>query len=631
MADPRPADIFLGAHKPVESPAAGTGLMASEEELREIKMIKAWHMEADNDRQQYAKHWPERRKAYKGKTWSNVKSSNMKQQPEMNLIRIVVQTILPILTDANPGFGVLPKDPTDIKFVQMLSDALDSLWERLGMPIRIIEVLMDQSILDCGILKVYWNPDLEDGRGDIDIEVKDPENIWVNKGAIDFDRECKYVIERVIRTVGEWKRLFPQHADRIKQDSTSEQRQKDEAERPTSEVTLVSPVDQDKNKNADAGQAVGDDNGYAEGWEVWYLDESLEEYELEKDDGTKEKAYRKRYPNGHLTTLLPHQKIVLQSTANPNEGPGFNPYVKFTDTIMPRQFYGEGLVESLMDIQKMLNKVAQTIVEYLRLMSNPIWIGDKNAGVNWDKITNKVGLVVLKEPGTEVRRDFPEPIPSYVFEFFRLLQAFANEVSGVHDVTQGRKPAGVTAAEAINELQEAAHTRVRLKERNMQVSLGKLARIAIAIMLQKYRGARYQRVAGNDAEPPVFVEFGIDEVQGGPENQLAITRRNWVYSPEAQKYVPSDFETAQAVKSLLDVRVQAGTAMPFAKAQKSNLALKLFSDGAIDQEALLETLEWPKFQELIQRMEQKKAEEAQAALAAQGQPGASPQPAAMAA
>lgn len=635
MADPRPADLYLGANKPMDTAQGMPQQVATEDELREIKMIKAWHQEADNAREPYAKQWGERKKAYKGKTWQNQKSSNQKAQPELNAIRIVVQTILPILTDANPGFGVLPKDPTNLKFVQMLSESLENLWDRLGMPIRIVEVLMDQSVLDCGILKVYWNPDLEDGRGDIDIEVKDPENIWVNKGAIDFDRECKYVIERVNKTVGEWKRLFPHKADLIKADSTSEQKQKDEAARPTAEVTLVSPVDQDKNKTADPGNPIGDDNGYAEGWEVWYLDESTEEYELEKKEpGMPEKGYRKKFPNGHLTTILPHQKIVLQSTQNPNEGPNFNPYVKFVDTVMPRDFYGEGLVESLMDIQKMLNKVAQTIAEYLRLMCNPIWILDKNSGVKPDQITNKVGLVIQKEPGTEVRRDIPPPIPNYVFEFFRLLQAFINEVSGVHDVTQGRKPAGVTAAEAINELQEAAHTRVRLKERNMTVSLSKLARLTIAIMLQRYRAARYQRVAGNDSEPPAFVEFEIDELpeeSGQPGNRLQIKRRNHVYDPRLQQYVPSKLETAQAVKSLFDVKVQAGTAMPFAKAQRGNLALKLFQDKAIDQEALLDALEFPKAQEIMQRMEAKALQEAQAAMGGPNPAGLPSQPAAMAA
>src|SRR3990167_1220942 len=335
------ADLMLGNYKAIEPPAQGETERTSEAEMDELKMILAWQKEDANARKEFDKNWGERKKAYKGKTWQNQKSSNQKQTPEMNLIRVVVQTILPILTDANPGFNVLPKDPTDVNFVRMLSEALESLWDRLGMPIRIVEVLMDQSLLDCGILKASWNPDLEDGRGDINIEVKDPENIWVNKGACDFDRECKRVIERVIMTVGEAKRLFPQKAQFIKPDSQSEQRRRDEDSRPTAEVTLVSPVDRDQRKNADAGGAVGGDNQFVELWEVWYRDDTVEEYELEGEDGPK-KMVRKRFPNGHLTTVLPFQKLVLQSVENPNEGPNFNPYVRFVDTVLPRSFYEIG-------------------------------------------------------------------------------------------------------------------------------------------------------------------------------------------------------------------------------------------------------------------------------------------------
>jgi hypothetical protein len=270
-----------------------------------------------------------------------------------------------------------------------------------------------------------------------------------------------------------------------------------------------------------------------------------------------------------------------------------------------------------MDIQKMLNKVAQTIVEYMRLMSNPIWILDKTSGVNPEKLTNKVGMIIQKEAGTEVRREMPPAIPGYIFEFFRLLQSFADSVSGVHDITQGRKPAGVTAAEAIETLQEAAHTRVRLKERNMQVSLSKLAKLMISMVLQKYRAPRYHRVAGPDAEVPRFVEFGIDDSSDG--SSLTIKRRAWTYDPEQGKYVASPIEAAQAAKGLFDVKVQAGTSMPFAKAAKSNLAIRLFDSGAIDQQALLDALEWEKAAEVINRMtEQKK-------LAAAATPQPAPQ------
>ena len=40
-------------------------------------------------------------------------------------------------------------------------------------------------------------------------------------------------------------------------------------------------------------------------------------------------------------------------------------------------------------------------------------------------------------------------------------------ISGIHDITQGRNPSGVTAAKAISALQEASQQIIRAKEREV--------------------------------------------------------------------------------------------------------------------------------------------------------------------
>ena len=78
----------------------------------------------------------------------------------------------------------------------------------------------------------------------------------------------------------------------------------------------------------------------------------------------------------------------------------------------------------------------------------------------------------------------PHTIPEYIFQFYGEMQKMIDQISGLHDVTQGRKPIGITAAKAISTLQEAAQTRIRLKERNLQVSLTQLGYLVVNTMMQ---------------------------------------------------------------------------------------------------------------------------------------------------
>ena len=588
----------------------------------EAEMIIRWFGDAKAWRSQFDCNWEKYLNAYKGQTWNQTsskttgfiqKSSGSKQKPENNIIRSTIQSIIPILTDAKPGFNLVPPQPLDHEFTKMLGEQIESIWDRQDMPVKIVEAITDQSIFDCGIFKVLWNSELEDGLGDVEIEVVDPNDIFVSRGTIDFDRNCSFVVHRLYKTVGYMRRKFPKYANRIKPDtSTKEKESTYKGAVMDGTMTIVSPVNEEKNKDVKVPD-LADSNKIIEVWEVWYPDSTVEQYEKELEDGSKERIVKKKYPNGHLTTLLPNQKLCVQSTRNPYEGPQWNPFVKTVDTVVPRCIYGEGQAEPLMGPQKLINKTVQQILEIMRLMANPVWIGDKTAGINWRRITNKIGLIILKNKDSDLRRDFPPGIDRSLFEVLQIFMRFADIVSGVQDVTQGRKPTGITAAEAIETLQEAAQTRLRLKERNLNQSLSKLAKLIINRILQFYRGVRYQRISGEDAEVPDFIEFNIEPVEVNGGEGLNMTRKLIKWNPESQRYeeAPEGLTEARSTKTNFDVKVSTGTSLPFQKMDKLRTAFKLIEAGAIDREELLEAAEWANKEKVLQRMREAEAVMAQ--------------------
>src|SRR5690606_41812412 len=106
--------------------------------------------------------------------------------------------------------------------------------------------------------------------------------------------------------------------------------------------------------------------------------------------------------------------------------------------------------------------------------ANTPWIKDTNSGVKSEDLTNQEGLVITKNPGSEVRRDPPPPLPNSLFQLYLQVQRNMETISGVHDVTQGRRPTGIAAASAIAQLQEAGQEigRASCRER-VEITVGR--------------------------------------------------------------------------------------------------------------------------------------------------------------
>jgi hypothetical protein len=485
----------------------------------------------------------------------------------------------------------------------------------------IIEVLMDSQIVDAGFLKVTFDTDLMDGIGDIRVDVISPEDIYIPKGARDFDKNCPWVIHKTDKTVGELKRKFPQFADKIKSDGADQTSQDKKSKDADAETILVSPIDVKATDDTRPNPSGTDDRNTATVYECWMDDETVEEYNAEhKEDGdSTERQFKKKYPNGKVVICLPFQKLVLYSGENPYKH-GKKPFVRFVDAIIPREFYGEGEAGPLIDIQKCINKTLANILDYMNMMGNPIWINERNNGVDPERLTNQTGLVISVNTGmiNSVKRDIPPPLPNYIMEIYNLFMKATEIVSGTTDVTQGRRPLGITAAEAIESLQEAAHTRIRLKERNMQRSLSQLGLQVVALMLQYYREPRIYRIEGKDKRWPAYVDFFIEDA---PNGGYILNKKMSKFNETENRYQADDTYTQQkASKGMFDIKILSGTSMPFAKTQRSNLAMRLFEKNAIDDVELLKTLEWPDYEQVLKRLAEKANAMAQAQPQAQQQP-----------
>ena len=235
----------------------------------------------------------------------------------------------------------------------------------------------------------------------------------------------------------------------------------------------------------------------------------------------------------------------------------------------------------------------------------PMLVVDPTSGVDYENIVTRPGLVIPAIGGAaSVNWLHPPRVPGELFAMNDRDKMDFDTILGNVDVLQGRRPAGVEAAAAIEALTEAANTRMRLKVRYMEGSLRQLGRLVVSMIQQFYNTQRVIRLAGRDAETLLDKELDFMDINSptgmGPEGQLLM-----------RNIIPADSE--------FDIRIGAGSTLPVSRQSRFQQALQLFQVGAIDQIELLKHSGWPRFEEVIGRMEQEKQAQMQAAMGAQGQ------------
>jgi hypothetical protein len=596
------------------SPLYGSYLEESNPDTKDIKMVLDLYEQGKSEKKGAIERWDEYYRFYKGLQWPKERPS-YRSDATFNVIKITIQSLLPILTDTEPGFDVLPEDPGDYEFARTLSKIVLSWWQKYDMNHTLVEILLDSMLYDAGIAKVVWDSDLNNGIGDVRINLVDPRNIYISPDARDFteDKGCSWVIHEMYKTVGELRRKFPHLAHIIKPDSKKEDHEK---ELKGSNVKVTSPVDQEpKYHDTNSNYSSHEDNRQmVRVLECWMIDEALEEYEYTNEDGRRDIGLKKRYPHGKVITILPNQKLKLSEVKNPYRHGGF-PFIRFVDFLLPRKFWGEGEVAPLISLQKQINKSLANIQDYMNTFSNPIWVKEKDCGVDSRSITNSYGMILTTDPGkmNSIKRMPPPAIPQYIFQFYETLIAASEKVSGVGEITQGRRPLSVTSGAAIETIQEAAHTRIRLKERNMKVSLTQMGRMIVSLMMQFYKEPRVARIIGKDGVWPEFFDFWINEKEL-PDGTIDYTMntKKTIINENGKPIQDSNILESKPTKGIFDVNISSGTSLPFQKAQDSNLALTLHSKGTIDDRTLLEHLEWPNIEETMRRIEEQRAQMQQA-------------------
>lgn len=471
--------------------------------------------------------WKEYMSAYKGTYFQNKNLPDYKSNEISNHVFSTIETIRPIMTDNNPKFLAVPSTPAGMEFSADVQTALDYEWDREKMPLKLPAQLIPMLVYGNAVWFVQW--DGKDGEyGNISIKPVDPFNIFPDPLAESIDNS-EFLVYATYRNANQIKQQFPEKASAIE----------------GSRITMSELVaERDNNDTQDANQVLI--------LEMWCRD-------WVTMDETVEGKKQLKYPKGRVITCLPELGILLSDKKNPYKDGKF-PFVLMKNYDIPFEFWGVGEVEQIMSPQHYVNELTNQIIDNAKNTANMQWIIDKNSGIGQGKLTNRPGLVIRKTPGSEVRRDTPPAMPSYVRDQIEILKKDIQDISGVFDSLKGEQQGSVTAASAILALQEASQARIRLKIKLMEASLSELAQIVYSRMQQFWKLDRWVRVTDVEGNP-LFREIGT-----------------------------------QVLSNDYDLKVMAGSTMPVNRNAMLDLMIRLAQtngeDGLplVDRKAVLEFL-----------------------------------------
>lgn len=455
----------------------------------ELKTVSYWHdkfKQAMIHKSKETMEWHDYWDAYTGDYFKENDKPEYKSDQISNFIFSTIETIRPIMVDGDPAFVAMATNEDGLETQDKVQTALNYEFDREKMSAKIPRQTITSLVLGTSIWFLPWDGDADSKYdGEIKAVEVNPFNFFPDPMATCIE-DAEYLIYATYKHVNQLKKVFPNKANLLEGGNIK-------YEELVANRNVPSRVD---------NQVLV--------LEIYCRDFTTTEEETE-ENGKTYKVEEMKYPNGRVITIAPELEILLEDKENPYNDGKF-PFVMIKDYDIPFKFWGEGEVKQLLSPQNYINDLSNQVIDNAKITANMPWIIDKNSGIGYGKLTNRPGLVVRKNPGSEVHRPQPPTMPNYVLNKIDDLKHDMESISGVHDVTQGKRPTGIQAGNAIIALQEAGQARIRIKVKLMEHGLGELATMWYSRMQQFWKLDRWIRTS-SDSGGYDFTKITSDDLE----------------------------------------------------------------------------------------------------------------------
>jgi hypothetical protein len=257
-------------------------------------------------------------------------------------------------------------------------------------------------------------------------------------------------------------------------------------------------------------------------------------------------------PKGGLITIVDNEIVQFAENGIPYTHKMY-PFAH-TYSIPTGKFYRRSVIKSLIPLQQELNRTRSQIVQAKNLMSKPQMFYSEGS-TDPKKITARAGIYIPIRPGFPFPSPVPiQPLPNYVLQEVDRLQADFEDISGQHQVSRGES-GGVTAATAINYLQERDDAYLTTVFSSIEAAVEKTAKQSLSLFIQYVQQPRLVKTVGTDGAFDAAILSGADIASGN------------------------------------DIRVESGSALPTSKSARQALITEWMKMGFIQPQDGLRILD----------------------------------------
>lgn len=511
--------------------------------------------------------------------------------PRIPEIYPIVATMTAWQTDTRPTFEVTPAAiPNSDWWGQMaqlsqdLEQVLQAIWRQESYDAEIEKAMWDTNVYGVGFLKVTWDQSLHGGLGNPLMRRCDPFTIYPDPDASDFE-DMNFIHEVKVMSAQELEKRFPGSVDKVRMEGWTESDQQPTQTRGTR------PTRQRANPGALPTTSIAGQLGTPSGTpnKRWGQPGGTDRVDAEEENGFTCLYSWLRVPKRSGETTVDTWRLVvtvggtvlLDEPATNLWNHGQHPFVRLVPHDMG-EMYGFSLVDMLTPAQESINRLLASIEQNIWLTGNPVTVATVRSGISRTQMTNKPGarLDVTSNPEDVKWMQPPQANPQQTTSLIDFYIGEMDRISGLSAIVRGLTPTGRNAQGVLDSLQEAAFVRIRMSLRNLERGLTRAGNLVASLITEFYDTPRVVPILGPD----------------GQSLTKALAAQHF-YLPGPDGKIPLQFALS----------IEGGSMLPTSKQARAAEAQTLFALGAIDEEALLEAMDWPGRSATVSRVRDMKA------------------------